>query len=103
MSIADPMPETDITKLQTLIQRTRSGKPDAKTQRYVNAFYDRTSVGTKIVARVEGNHGTYTVSIEVKDNALVSACSCYIGKGGYCHHCQALALTYLQDPTSFRE
>jgi uncharacterized Zn finger protein len=32
-----------------------------------------------------------------------SACSCYIGKHGYCHHCAALALTYLNDPASFQE
>src|SRR5438067_7231511 len=97
------MPDFDSTPLKTAIQRHWREEPDAKAQRYVNAFFDKKSIGTKIVARVEGNHGTYTVSIELHDNTLTSACSCYIGKGGYCHHCEALALTYLQNPASFIE
>jgi hypothetical protein len=37
------------------------------------------------------------------DNAKAkSACSCYIGKHGYCHHCHALALTFLNSPESFQ-
>jgi hypothetical protein len=39
----------------------------------------------------------------VNERGLASACSCYIGKQGGCHHCQALALTFLNDPTSFEE
>jgi hypothetical protein len=31
-----------------------------------------------------------------------SACSCYIGKHGYCHHCEALAITFVQDPSLFQ-
>ena len=97
------MLNADSTKLQAAVRRTWPGEPDAKTQRYVGAFFDNKVVGTKITAKVAGNHGTYAVSIEIADNELVSACSCYIGKGGYCHHCRALALTYLQNPASFSE
>ena len=49
-----------------------------------------------------GNHGTYTVSIQLGPQGLTSACSCYIGKHGYCHHCEALAHTFVQDPSLFK-
>jgi len=51
---------------------------------------------------VVGNHGTYTVSIQVDPQGVTSACSCYIGKHGYCHHCEALAITFLADPSAFK-
>lgn len=97
------MQNSDSTKLRNAIQRKWSSKPDAKTLRYVGAFFDTILVGTKITAKVDGNHGVYTVSVEIGDKELASACSCYIGAGGYCHHCEALALTYLQNPASFTE
>ena len=52
---------------------------------------------------MEGNHGTYTVSIWVNGEQVSSACGCYIGKHGYCHHCAALAYTFFQSPTTFQE
>jgi uncharacterized Zn finger protein len=58
--------------------------------------------GTKITAKVVGNHGTYTVSIQLGHQGLTSACSCYIGKHGYCHHCEALAITFVQDLGAFK-
>ena len=97
------MPDIDPALFETYMKRIWHGSPDAKTQGYVNTFFDRKCIGNKIVARVEGNHGTYTVSIEIQEDRLVSACSCYVGKGGYCHHCHALALAYLQDPARFTE
>jgi len=60
-------------------------------------------IGTKITAQVVGNHGTYTVSIQPEKQGLSSACSCYIGAGGGCHHCEALAITFLNDAEAFRE
>ncbi len=90
-------------KLAAAIRRTWRGEPGDKARRYIGKFFDRVRTGTKITAHVVGNHGTYTVSIEARDNALVSACSCYIGKGGYCHHCAALGMTFLQNPDSFVE
>jgi hypothetical protein len=77
-------------------------QPGSKTAQYVNEFFRRQRLAGKISARVEGNHGTYTVSVELKGNdQLTSACSCYIGKSGGCHHCLALALTFLEAPESF--
>lgn len=55
-----------------------------------------------ITAKVHGNHGVYTVSIDARGATLESACSCYIGKEGFCHHCAALAFTYLDNPNSFQ-
>ena len=49
-----------------------------------------------------GNHGTYTATVQLDPQGLTSACSCYIGKHGYCHHCEALALTFLSDPGQFK-
>ena len=74
----------------------------AKARRYVGQFFDRQRVGKKIVAKVVGNHGTYTVSLNVLAKGIESACSCYIGRGGGCHHCRALAQTFLNDAESFQ-
>jgi hypothetical protein len=94
---------SDIEALQTAIRDHWSSAPDDKAQRYVGRFFSRTRTGTKIVAKVTGNHGDYTVSIAVGAHGVTAACSCYIGKGGYCHHCAALAQTFLDDPDSFQE
>jgi uncharacterized Zn finger protein len=75
---------------------------DVKARRYVGKFYDRRRAGKKIVATVVGNHGTYTVSLAVKLKRVESACSCYVGRGGGCHHCDALAQTFLNDAVSFQ-
>jgi uncharacterized Zn finger protein len=71
-----------------------------KGARYVGKFFDRQRIGKKIVARVVGNHGTYTVSLSVKAGRADGACSCYVGRDG-CHHCAALAKTFLENPESF--
>ena len=97
------MPASDLEILKSTIQKNWSSKPSDKAKWYVCQFFDATRFGTKITAKVLGNHGTYTVSMEVKESSLTSACSCYIGKYGGCHHCQALAITFLQDTTKFRE
>lgn len=96
------MPDHDLEMLKAaLIQHwTRPG--GEKVQRYIDQFYARKRIGTKILALVEGNHGTYTVSIRAESRQLLtSACSCYIGKHGGCHHCAALAATFLKVPDSF--
>lgn len=93
-------PELDL--LQTAIKRRWSWVPSKKAKGYVNAFSAAERRGTKITAKVVGNHGTYTVSIQVEDQGLRSACSCYIGKSGHCHHCEALAITFLADPSKFK-
>ena len=94
---------SDIETLQAAIQSHWPGVPGEKAGRYIGQFTDRTRRGTRIVAKVVGNHGTYTVSIQVEAQGLSSACSCYIGKGGFCHHCVALGHTFLRSPDSFRE
>lgn len=99
------MPESPIDILKRHIRKSwrLDDPPHQKVRRYVDQFFERERVGTKIVARVVGNHGTYTVSIEVHEDTIRSACSCYIGKGGGCHHCIALAHTFINDPDSFDE
>lgn len=69
----------------------------------MDKFFDTTYRGSKIIGRVVGNHGTYIVSIQLDGNKLDSTCSCYIGKHGYCHHVNALAVTFLKDPGIFKE
>ena len=88
--------------LQAAVRRQWSRTPSDKAKRYVDAFFDATRIGTKIIAKVHGNHGTYTVSIHLNQQTLNAACSCYIGKGGGCHHCEALAQTFLNNPDAFR-
>ena len=98
------MADTDIEIFTKGIRDHWFSTPGDKAKKYIGKFSSRVRIGTKIVARVVGNHGTYTVSIQVgPELATNSACSCYIGKGGYCHHCAALAYTFLQTPDSFIE
>ncbi len=96
------MPRSEIESLKAAIRRAWPAEPSPKARRYVNQFFNAIRVGQQISAQVVGNHGTYTVSIQVDEDGLSSACSCYIGKGGYCHHCAALAFTFLNDANAFR-
>ena len=96
------MADTELEQLHMAIKRQWSRVPSKKAQPYINAFTAAVRSGTKITAKVVGNHGTYTVSIQLDSQGLTSACSCYIGKHGYCHHCEALAITFVQDPSLFQ-
>ena len=96
------MAQRAVDDLKNIIENKWSEPPDKKTRRYLGEFFDRTRIGNKIIAKVEGNHGTYTVSIEAKGKIISSACNCYIGKQGGCHHCRALALTFIKDAESFK-
>jgi uncharacterized Zn finger protein len=87
--------------LQAALRRHWSSPLSDKARRYVGAFFDTTRIGTKIIAKVRGNHGTYIVSINLNQETINAGCSCYIGKGGWCHHCEALAQTFLDNPDSF--
>lgn len=97
------MPKSEVETLISAINRYWPNRPSDKAKRYIGQFYNHSRRGTKISAQVEGNYGTYTVSIQVEGESVVSACSCYIGKGGFCHHCSALAATFLNDPSVFSE
>jgi uncharacterized Zn finger protein len=96
------MAEAELAQLHTAIKRQWSRVASQKAKPYVNAFFAAVRTGTKITAKVVGNHGTYTVSIQLNNHSLTSACSCYIGKHGHCHHCEALALTFLREPDQFK-
>jgi uncharacterized Zn finger protein len=95
------MSQKDIAALTEAIQADWNYPVSAKAKRYVSQFFNRTRTGKTIAGNVIGNHGTYTVSIEAKGKTISSACSCYIGASGSCHHCQALAATFLKEPESF--
>ncbi len=77
-------------------------KPGPKVMQYVGKFFNGEVAGQKISARVVGNYGTYRVTLSAKENRIDSACSCYIGKHGGCHHCSALAITFVKSSESFR-
>ena len=92
---------SEIEEVKAAIIRDQWGVSGAeKVTRYVGKFFDRQRIAKKIVARVVGNHGTYTVSLSVKDGRADGACSCYVGRDG-CHHCAALAKTFMDNPESF--
>lgn len=91
------------SSLQKAIRSTWSKAPGEKARRYIGKFYALERIGDRITGKVEGNHGTYAVSIRVEDGHVLSACGCYIGKHGYCHHCEALAHTFIQTPEAFVE
>ncbi|MEZ4632026.1 MAG: hypothetical protein R2880_15170 [Deinococcales bacterium] len=89
-------------KLEASIrQHWSKSQASTKAARYLNQFFECKRFDSKITAKVHGNHGIYTVSISLTDQGLSSGCSCYIGKGGGCHHCEALALTFLQGKQPF--
>lgn len=96
------MADADLDLLQTALKRHWSRVPSKKAQPYVHGFSATERRGTKIIAQVVGNHGTYTVSMQGDTQGVTSACSCYIGRHGHCHHCEALALTFLADPSVFK-
>lgn len=96
------MEQNSVEALKTAIQSNWPQGMNEKVKRYVGKFFDRIRVGKKIVAKVEGNHDIYTVSIEAERKTLNSSCSCYIGGNGHCHHCHALAVTFLNDDDSFK-
>jgi hypothetical protein len=98
----EKMRQIDTGALKAAIRSTWNEEPDAKARRYIGKFFDRTRIAEKIAAKVEGNHGIYTVSIAARGKSVDSACSCYIGGSGFCHHCDALAFTFLNDPDSFK-
>ena len=90
-------------RLRKALRSTWRGSPGEKAQRYIGQFYDLERIGLKISGKVEGNYGTYNVSIWIDGERVSSACGCYIGKHGYCHHCEALAHTFFLDPDAFIE
>jgi uncharacterized Zn finger protein len=97
------MSKSDIDVLKAAIRSYWSRTPSDKAKRYIGQFFNMARVGTKITAQVVGNYGTYTVSIQAKGQDFSSACSCYIGAGGGCHHCEAIAITFLNDANAFKE
>jgi uncharacterized Zn finger protein len=88
---------------QNLLHAQWPGPPGEKAKRYIGQFYARECIGERITGKVEGNYGTYTVSIWVDGGRVSSTCGCYIGKHGFCHHCAALAYTFFQAPATFKE
>ena len=96
------MSQKDIAALTRAIQADWDDFLDTKAKRYVSQFFERTRTGKVITGNVVGNHGTYTVSIEATGDTISAACSCYVGGSGSCHHCEALAETFLQEPKSFK-
>ena len=76
------------------------GDASEKVNRYIGKFYGRQIKHERISAKVKGNHGDYTVSLKLGERRVDFNCSCYIGKHG-CHHCVALAHTFLKDAEGF--
>ena len=90
-------------KLTELIKKHYHSPMSIKASRYFKEFYNKTKTTHQIKANVVGNNGEYIVTLKVKNGKIESACSCYIGKGGGCHHCEALAYHFWADPKSFRK
>ena len=63
--------------LHKAIRSTWSGTPGEKARRYIGKFYALERIGGRITGTVEGNHGTYTVSIRVEEGHVSSTCGCY--------------------------
>ena len=97
------MANSELESLTKAIHERWTQTPGSKAARYVGQFFDAHYTADKVWGKVEGNHGTYTVSILIEDGQITSACSCYIGKHGGCHHVNALAITFLKDPGVFEK
>jgi hypothetical protein len=96
MSVTTPMDENEF---KAIIEADWGQIFHPKVRLYIGKFFERTRTGNKLAAKVHGNYGVYRVSIEVKGKETRGACSCYVGGG--CHHCSALAHTFLKSPDSF--
>ncbi|WP_141509057.1 helix-turn-helix domain-containing protein [Candidatus Chloroploca asiatica] len=94
------IPSTTAETVAQLLQSRWQGAPSPKTQKYINTFFDIFTLRNGLYAKVQGNHGVYRVSIFEYNDQIDATCSCYIGKHGYCHHCEALARTFLLDATT---
>ena len=88
--------------IQKVLQTKYSPIPSAKAQQYIGKFFNCQRRTETILGKVVGNHGTYTVSLAIHDLSVNGHCSCYIGKHGLCHHCMALAHTFLNTPKLFQ-
>lgn len=97
------MVDSNVNLLLTALKESWSNKPSEKVMRYIGKFFECQRLDTKISGKVEGNHGIYTVTVHLKEGVISSACSCYIGKHGFCHHCEALAKTFALEPSSFQK
>lgn len=95
--------ETVETLRRVVLIHLRMKVPSKKAKKYIGKFENGRIRGKRIMAEVEGNHGTYTVSITVKGEFVRTACSCYIGSDGTCHHCEALLFTFKQEPDLFKQ
>ena len=96
------MSNSNKAQLITAIKSYYPKNPSEKVRNYVGKFFDGYTIGNKVFASVKGNHGKYEVSIEVSGKDVNANCSCYIGRNG-CHHCFALGLTFIENPSVFRE
>lgn len=90
----------DADIIKNALKKTWSNRVSSKAKGYIGSFFDMQIKDGVILARVKGNHGTYTVSLKLENNHINASCSCY--KGGYCHHSEALAHTYVQNPRDFK-
>ena len=97
------MEDTNVDLLIANLEKAWPTKPSEKATRYVGQFFNCQRLETRISGKVHGNHGIYTITVQLKEAKISSACSCYIGKHGFCHHCEALARTFIQEPSSFQE
>jgi uncharacterized Zn finger protein len=94
------MPLIDANTINAALANTWSSKPSSKAKAYIGKFFNTQLRDSVILAKVAGNHGTYTVSLALEGNRLEAHCSCY--KGGYCHHSEALAHTYVMNAKDFK-
>ena len=92
----------DIAQAKQIVNKELSiyGGISEKVNRYTGKFYGRQIKHERILAKVKGNYGEYTVSLKLDGRRVNFNCSCYIGKHG-CHHSVALAHTFLKNPESF--
>lgn len=97
------MTKTELAVLQAAIRQHWWHDPrHKKAEQYADQFFDTQYIGNKVWGQVVGNHGTYMVSIQLAGRSFKTACSCYIGKDGYCHHVDALAIAVLDTPQQFK-
>jgi hypothetical protein len=91
----------DIEQAKKLVgKELRGDGVSEKVNRYIGKFCECRVKNERILAKVKGNYGEYTVSLKLDARRVDFNCSCYVGKHG-CHHCLALAHTFLKDSESF--
>ncbi len=72
-----------------------------RAENYVGKFHNCSIDNSCIKGTIKGNHGDYTVSMDIDTDPIQFKCDCEKGQEVFCKHAAALGLTYIYTPWVF--